>query len=79
MKLTKTALATLATAGLLIAQPAAAASSNVRSGSAVGESEELAGVPGAALPALIAILAVVLVAVSSASSDDDDHEVPVSP
>jgi hypothetical protein len=75
MKPMKSALACLAATGLLLSQPAAAASS-VRSGSPTQDSEELAGVPGAALPALIAILAVAVVAVISSSSDDDK---PVSP
>jgi hypothetical protein len=76
MKPTKSILASLAATGLLLSQPAAAASA-VRAGSATHDSEELAGVPGAALPALIAILAVAVVAVVSASGDDDNK--PVSP
>jgi hypothetical protein len=76
MKPMKSAFACLAATGLLLAQPAAAASA-VRASSPTGDSEELAGVPGAALPALIAILAVAIVAVVSASSDDDN--VPASP
>jgi hypothetical protein len=79
MKPIRTALASVAAAGLLIAQPAAAAA-DVRTGSAVGESESLAGggVPSAAWPAIIAILLVAAVAIISASGDDDDFE-PVSP
>jgi hypothetical protein len=75
MKPTKSVLASLAVAGLLLSQPAAAASA-VRAGSSTGDSEELAGVPGAAIPAIIAILAVAIVAVVSASNDDNK---PVSP
>ncbi len=75
MKPMKSALACLAATGLLLSQPAAAAGA-VRSSSPTQDSEELAGVPGAALPALIAILAVGIVAVISASNDDDN---PVSP
>ncbi|MBO0749631.1 MAG: hypothetical protein J2O44_04245 [Porphyrobacter sp.] len=74
MKPMKSVLACLAATGLLLAQPAAA--SAVRGGSPSGDSEELAGVPGAAIPALIAILAVAIVAVISASND---HNHPVSP
>ena len=74
MKPIKSVLACLAATGILLAQPAAAASA--RSGSPTGDSEELAGRPGAAIPALIAILAVAIVAVISASNDKDH---PVSP
>ena len=74
MKPMKSAFACLAATGLLLSQPAAAASA-VRSGSATQDSENLAGA-GAALPAIIAILAVAIIAVVSASSDDDN---PVSP
>lgn len=78
MKPIRTALASLAAAGLAIAQPALAAA-DVRAGSAVGESESLAGgVPSAAWPALVAILLVGIVAIVSSESDDDDFE-PVSP
>lgn len=77
MKPIRTALASVAAAGFLVAQPVAAAA-DVRSGSAVGESEDLAGVTSAAWPALVAILLVGVVAAVSASSDDDDFE-PVSP
>ena len=76
MKPMKSALACLAATGLLLSQPAAAASA-VRASSLTGDSEELAGVPGAAIPALIAILAVAIVAVISASGDDDNE--PASP
>jgi len=75
MKSMKSVFACLAATGMLLAQPAAAASA-VRSGSPTQDSEELAGVPGAAIPALIAILAVAIVAVIS-SSNDKDH--PTSP
>jgi hypothetical protein len=75
MKPMKSALACLAVAGLLLSQPAAA--SAVRGGSPTHDSEELAGVPGAAIPALIAILAVAAVAVISASGDEDNG--PASP
>lgn len=80
MKPIRTALASVAAAGLLVAQPAAAAA-DVRSGSAVGESESLAGgVPSAAWPAIIAILLVGIVSIISASGDDDDDDFePVSP
>jgi hypothetical protein len=78
MKSIRTALASFAAAGLLIAQPAVAAA-DVRTGSAVDESESLAGgVPSAAWPAIIAILLVGVVAVISSEGDDDDFE-PVSP
>ena len=71
-------LAAVAVAGLVAAQPAAAASA--RSASPVGHSEELAGgVPSAAWPAIIAVLAVAAYALISASSDDDDEDAPVSP
>lgn len=75
MKPMKSALACLAATGLLLSQPALAASA-VRASSPTQDSEELAGVSGAAIPALIGILAVAIVAVVSASSDDDK---PVSP
>ncbi|MXP42438.1 hypothetical protein GRI75_12380 [Altererythrobacter soli] len=78
MKPIRTALASLAAAGLVIAQPALAAA-DVRAGSAVEESEGLAGgIASAAWPAVIAILLVGIVALVSAESDDDDFE-PVSP
>ena len=77
MKPIRTALASIAAAGLLIAKPAVAAA-DVRSGSAVGKGENLAGMTAAAWPAIIAILLVGVVAVISASGDDDDFE-PVSP
>lgn len=73
----KTTLATLAAAGLAAAQPASAATARVAS--PVADSEQLAGgVPSAAWPAIIAILAVAIFAVISASGDDDD-DVPTSP
>jgi len=75
MKPTKTVLASLAAAGLLLSQPATAASA-VRAGSSTGDSEELAGMPSAAIPAIIGILAVAIIAVVSASNDDNK---PVSP
>ena len=72
----KTTFAALAATGLSIAQPAAAAPA--RTASPVADSQQLAGgIPGAAWPAIIAILAVALYAVIDASSDDDDA--PVSP
>jgi hypothetical protein len=74
MKPIKSVLAGLAGAGLLLSQPAAAAT---RAASDVRDSEQLAGFPSAALPALIAILAVGIVAVVSSSNDDNDN--PVSP
>jgi hypothetical protein len=49
----------------------------VRNGSPSHDSEQFAGVPGAAIPALIAILAVAVVAVISASNDDNNT--PASP
>jgi len=71
-------LAAVAAAGLVAAQPVSAAPA--RSASPVGESEELAGgVPSAAWPAIIAVLAVAAYALISASSDDDDEDAPVSP
>jgi hypothetical protein len=76
MKPMKSALTCLAATGLLLSQPAAAASA-VRASSPTGDSEELAGVPGAAFPALIAILAVAIVAVIASSSDNNNK--PVSP
>lgn len=78
MKPIKTALAGLAIAGLAIAQPALAASaSTARAGSATTESEHLGGgFPSAAVPAVIAMLAVAIFALISASNDDD---APVSP
>ena len=76
MKPMKSALACLAATGLLLSQPAAAAST-VRAGSPTGDSEELAGVSGAAIPMLIGVLAVAIVAVISASSDNNNH--PASP
>jgi hypothetical protein len=80
MKSIRTALASFAAAGLLIAQPALAA--DVRAGSAVSESENLGGggLPSAAWPAIIAILLVAIVSIVSAEGDDDDFEPqPVSP
>jgi hypothetical protein len=78
MKSIRTALASFAAAGLVIAQPALAAA-DVRTGSAVDESESLAGgIASAAWPAIIAILLVGAVALISAEGDDDDFE-PVSP
>lgn len=76
MKSIRTALASFAAAGLVIAQPALAAA-DARVGSAVGESEELAGASAAAWPAIIAILLVGVVGLVSASNDDDDE--PTSP
>jgi hypothetical protein len=83
MKSIKTALASFAAAGLLIAQPALAAA-EVRTGSTVSKSENLAGggIPSAAWPAIIAILLVAVVSIVSAEGDDDDFEFvprPVSP
>ena len=77
MKPIKSALACLAATGLLFAQPAAAAVS--RSASPSPDSEHLAGggVPGAAIPALIGILAVAIVAVVASSNHHDNH--PASP
>jgi hypothetical protein len=75
MKPIKGALACLAAAGILLSQPAVAAG---RSASPSGDSEHLAGTPGAAWPAIIAILAVAIVAVV-ASSSDHNHNHPASP
>lgn len=75
MKSMKSAFACLAATGLLLAQPAAAASA-ARAGSPTRDSEELAGVPGAAIPMLIGVLAVAIIAVVSASSDNNH---PASP
>lgn len=73
----KKVLAGLAATGLLVAQPAmAATASSHRGGSATGDSEELAGVPGAAIPFLIALAIGAIVVVVSASNDNDN---PVSP
>jgi hypothetical protein len=76
MKPIKSALACLAATGLALAQPAMAADA-VRGGSPSHDSEQLAGTPSAAIPALIGILAVALVAVIAASSDHDNR--PASP
>ena len=77
MKQLKPIFAIFAAAGLLAAQPAAA---QVRTASPIAESEELAGgVPSAAWPAIIAILAVAVFAIISASNDDDEDGEPVSP
>jgi hypothetical protein len=75
MKPIKSALACLAATGILLSQPAAAAGA-VRSGSPSRDSEQLAGVPSAAIPALIGILAVAIVAIVAASNDDNR---PASP
>lgn len=77
MKPIRTALASLAATGLLVASPVAAAA-DVRTGSSLEESEGLAGATAAAWPAIIAILLVGVVSVVSATGDDDDFE-PVSP
>lgn len=73
----KTVLAALASAGLLAAQPAAAAVGD-RTGSTVADSEDLAGagLPSAALPFLIALLVAAVVVIIDTSGDDD---FPVSP
>jgi hypothetical protein len=76
MKPMKSALACLAAAGILLSQPALAAGAT-RSGSSSNGSEQLAGTPGAALPAIIAILAVAVVAVIASSSNNHHH--PASP
>ena len=77
MKALKTTLAALAAAGLAVAQPAAAAPA--RTASPVADSEQLAGgVPGAAWPAILAILAFAVIALIPASSDDDE-DAPTSP
>ena len=79
MKHPKSAFAVLAAAGLLEAQPASAAF-EARSATPVAESEQLAGgIPSAAWPAVIAILAVAVLSVISASTDDDEDDDPVSP
>lgn len=76
MKTFKTAFVTLAAVGLAAAQPAAAATA--RTASPIAESEQLAGgIPSAAWPAIIAILAVAIYSLIDASSDDDDE--PASP
>jgi hypothetical protein len=73
----KTTFALLAATGLAAAQPALAAPA--RTASPVADSEQLAGgIPGAAWPAIIAILAVAIFAVIDASSDDDE-DLPASP
>jgi hypothetical protein len=76
MKPMKSALACLAAAGILLSQPALAAGAT-RSGSSSDSGEQLAGTPGAALPAIIAILAVAVVAVIASSSNNHHH--PTSP
>ena len=76
MKPIKSALACLAAAGILLSQPAIAADT-MRSGSPSHDSEQLAGVPSAAIPAIVGILAVALVAIIAASNDDDNR--PASP
>ena len=77
MKPIKSALACLTVTGLLLSQPAAAAA--LRSGSSSHDSERLAdgGLPSAAIPALIGILAVAIVAVVASSNDNEHH--PASP
>jgi hypothetical protein len=76
MKPTKNAFAFLAAAGILAAQPAMAASAQ-RTASSSDQSEHLAGVPSAAIPALIGILAVAIVAVVASSNGHNHH--PASP
>jgi hypothetical protein len=77
MKPIKGALAFLAATGLALSQPAAAANGG-RSASPSHDSEHLAGVPGAAIPALIGILAVAVASVVAASNHNhNDH--PASP
>lgn len=74
----KMALSTLAAAGLAVAQPAIAASAAAhRNGTPTTESEQLAGVPGAAVPFLVALAASLVVMVISASHHH--HHNPVSP
>jgi len=75
MKPIKSALACLAATGLILSQPAVAASVG-RSASPSGDSEQLAGTPGAAWPAIIAILAVAVVALIASG---DNHHHPASP
>ncbi len=77
MKPIKSVVAGLAAAGLLLSQPAAAAAARTASPSRDGE--QLAGVPSAALPAIIAILAVAIVGIIAASTDHNNDNVPVSP
>ena len=75
----KSAAAVVATAGLLVAQPAMAAAKSTsvdRAGSAVGEAEDFAGTPMIGI--LIALGVVIAVALIIAGDDDDDEE-PVSP
>jgi hypothetical protein len=76
MKPIKSLLACLAATGIVLSQPAAAAGA-VRSGSPAHDSEQFAGVPGAAIPAIIGILAVAVVAIIASSNDDDNA--PASP
>jgi hypothetical protein len=78
MKPIKGALAFLAATGLALSQPAAAADAG-RSASPSHDSEHLAGTPGAAIPALIGILAVAIVAVVAASNHHHHHNHPTSP
>jgi len=79
MKPIKSALALLAATGIALSQPAMAADA-ARGASPSHDSEQLAGggIPGAAIPALIAILAVAVVSMVSASNHHDRHH-PASP
>lgn len=77
MKHPKSIFATLSAVGLLVTQPAAAAT-EARAATPVGQSEELAGgIPSGAWPAVIAIVAVAIFSIINASDDDDED--PVSP
>lgn len=76
MKTFRSALAGMAIAGLLLAQPAAAAS---RAPAPTGESENLAGLPAAAAPALAVLAVFFLAAAVAVISDDDEDGAPVSP
>lgn len=69
-------LAGLAAAGLLLSQPAAAASAG-RTGASIDESEGLAG-DRAAGPAIAVILFILLIAALPLFDDDDDG-IPSSP
>jgi len=72
----KTVFAAVASAGLLAAQPVAAAVGD-RAGTPAADSQELAGHSGA-WPFLIALLVAGVVVVISATGDDDP-DIPASP
>jgi hypothetical protein len=77
MTLTRSILAGLAAAGLLVAQTAAAAIP-ARTSADIGQSEEVAGAPGAG-PVVGAILLVLVIFGIMALTDDDEDGFPISP